>query len=191
MFRPAIALLVLLGSPNAIAHAQSGREIDPATLAVLHDPARRQLRISVVEEDLQATEQRLTTLDRTPFDVMVGVGIALAAAGWVAEVVALFALGLWELAGGFGCGVSTLIMEPCHDPPTPPWIGLTAIAGAPAIGVGLITLVVGVSQLDATAREDTRLVRRRDGRLRELELLRTFSLRATGDSVVVGATGTF
>lgn len=232
MLRPVLALLVLLGAPISIAHAQSeqdiepaplaglgdptggqprsaaraepggprsiapahidGEEIDPATLAVLHDPGRRRLRISVVEADLMATEQRLAALpDRTPWHVALGVGIALGAAGASAELVALAALGAAELGSGIGCGVSTLFSRSCSDPPTPEWIITTAIAGAPAFLVGLVTLAIGGGQLDSIRRQERRIERRRDGRLRELDLLRSFDVRATGDSVVLGAWGTF
>lgn len=190
MFRPIVALLVLLGSPISIAHAQSEEEIDPATLGVLHDPTRLQLRISVVEADLLTTEQRLAALpDRTPWHATLGVGIALAAAGLAAEVVALVSLAFAELGSGLACGIDTLVMEPCRDPPTPPWIGWTAIGGGFGIGTGLLTLLVGVGQLHSIKNQETRLARRRDGRLRELDLLRAFELRATGDSIGIVATG--
>ncbi|MDQ3034641.1 MAG: hypothetical protein M3Y87_19685 [Myxococcota bacterium] len=192
MTRPIVALLVLLGSPIAIARAQDTQQIDPATLAVRHDPARLQLRISVVEADLQATELQLASLpDRTPGHVVLGVGIALAAAGLVAEVVALAGLGLSELGSGLSCGVSTVFMDPCSDPETPAWITPTAIAGAPSILTGLLMLAIGSSQLHSIARQESSIVRRRDGRLRELDLLHSFQLEATGDSIGVRVMGAF
>ena len=192
MSRPIVVLLVLLGSPIAIAHAQRAEQIDPATLAVRHDPARLQLRISVVQADLQATELRLAALrDRTPERVVLGVGIALAAAGVIAEVVALVGLGATELGSGISCGVSTLFSNPCSEPATPEWITTTAIAGAPAILTGLLMLAIGAGQLQSIPREERRVMRRLDGRLRELDLLRSFQLEATGDSIGVRVTGAF
>ncbi|MDQ3034637.1 MAG: hypothetical protein M3Y87_19665 [Myxococcota bacterium] len=190
MSRPIVVLLVLLGSPIAIAHAQDAQGIDPATIAVLHDPARLQLRISVVEADLQATELRLAALrDRTPGRVVLGVGIALAAAGVIAEVVALLGLGVSELGNGIGCGFSTLFSAPCSDPPTPEWITATAIAGVPAMLTGLLMLAIGAGQLHSIPHQERSLVRRRDGRLCELDLLRSSQLEATGDSIGIRVMG--
>ncbi len=188
MLRPLVVLAAIVCAPLANARAQAEMNIDPATLSVLHDPAARQLRIPIVEADLVATDDLLAALpDRAPWHVGLGVGVALAVVGMGAEIVALLGLAGAELGEDLGCGVSTLAMDPCPDSPTPEWILPTAAAGAPTLVAGLIALLISASQLGSIRREEARLRRRRDGRLRELDLLRGLTPYATADSLGVGS----